>query len=71
LNNLGIVRDPLKASRVEYDGPINIGKRQKPIPRVNPAQTPSLHFIKIHWLKSGLIKPLGPKNSIVKFGFKT
>jgi len=40
---------------------INIEKQQKPILWIDLAQTSNLYFAKVHYLKSGLIKPLGPR----------
>jgi len=56
---------------VKKGGAINIGKRQKPIPGVNPTQTASLNFIEVYNLKSSLIKPLRLGNSILKVGLNS
>jgi len=69
-NNLIITRHPVKVSPVKQGSMINIGKRQEPVPRVNPTQTASLDLAKVHNLKSSLVKLLRVRNSILGIGLK-
>jgi len=51
-NNVHITRYLIKVTSVKKGGAIDIGKRRKPLPKVNPTQTASLNFTKVHNLKA-------------------